>query len=420
MKKRKLWVSIIAGLLALIMVLGIVASAIPTRVSAAESSESIRQRLEALEEERDEIDAQIEELDSDIDANYTEIEGIVAQKNQVDQEIFLLIQQITNTNNQIVEYSLLVADKQDELDIAQEHLEQLQADSKERIRAMEKNGKISYWSVLFQANSFTDLLDRLEMIEQIAEADEERIEELCVAAEAVETAKSALEAEVAELEANKAEMDAMQVTLEEKRAESDALLQDLVDRGIEFEALMEEAEEKLESIEADIDEAQDDYEDAKRREWLAANPGYGSSSTGSTTPSTSAPSSAGWINPCRYTAFTSAFGWRIHPIYGTRKHHNGVDLAGPTGTPIYASRSGTVSGASYDGSRGYYVIINHGDGFKSHYYHLTHYIVYGGQSVSQGQVIGYMGSTGASTGPHLHFGVSYNGSYVNPANYINI
>lgn len=420
MKNRKLLVSIIAGLLALVMVLGLIAGAIPTRVSAAESSESIKQRLEALEEERDEIDAQIEELDSDIDANYSEIEGIVAQKNQVDQEIFLLIQQITNTNNQIVEYSLLVADKQDELDIAQEHLEQLRADSKERIRAMEKNGKISYWSVLFQANSFTDLLDRLEMIEQIADADEARIEELCVAAEAVETAKSALEVEVAKLEENKAEMDAMHVTLEEKRAESDALLQDLVDRGIEFEALMEEAEAELEAIEADIDEAQDDYEAAKRREWLAANPGYGSSSTGSTTPSTSAPSSAGWIRPCRYTAFTSAFGWRIHPIYGTQKHHNGVDLAGPTGTPIYAARSGTVSGASYDGSRGYYVIINHGDGFKSHYYHLTHYIVYGGQSVSQGQVIGYMGSTGASTGPHLHFGVSYNGSYVNPANYINI
>ena len=103
MKKRKLLVSLIAGLLALVMVLGLIAGAIPTRVSAAESSESIKQRLEALEEERDAIDAQIEELDADIDANFSEIEGIVAQKNQVDQEIFLLIQQITNTNNQIVQ-----------------------------------------------------------------------------------------------------------------------------------------------------------------------------------------------------------------------------------------------------------------------------------------------------------------------------
>ena len=97
-----------------------------------------------------------------------------------------------------------------------------------------------------------------------------------------------------------------------------------------------------------------------------------------------------------------------------------MDLAAPTGTPIYASRSGTVSVASYDGSSGYYVQINHGDGYRSIYMHMTHFVVYAGQTVSQGQLIGYCGSTGASTGPHLHFGISLNGTYVNPANYIPI
>ena len=134
----------------------------------------------------------------------------------------------------------------------------------------------------------------------------------------------------------------------------------------------------------------------------------------------STPVSGGWKVPINYTAMTSAFGWRIHPIYGTRKFHYGVDLAAPTGTPIYATRSGTVSTASYNGSAGYYVQINHGDGFRSIYMHMTHYVVSAGQNVSQGQVIGYCGSTGGSTGPHLHFGISYNGSYVNPANYIPI
>ena len=100
--------------------------------------------------------------------------------------------------------------------------------------------------------------------------------------------------------------------------------------------------------------------------------------------------------------------------------HYGVDLANVTGTPIWAARSGRVSEASYNGSAGYYVSINHGDGFSSIYMHMTHYIVKPGQEVKQGQVIGYMGSTGGSTGPHLHFGISYNGTYVNPANYINI
>ena len=127
-----------------------------------------------------------------------------------------------------------------------------------------------------------------------------------------------------------------------------------------------------------------------------------------------------WALPIYYSAFTSAFGYRTDPVYGGSAYHYGVDLAAPTGTPIYASRSGTVSIASYDGSCGYYVQINHGDGYRSIYMHMTHYVVSAGQYVSRGQVIGYCGSTGKSTGPHLHFGISYNGSYVNPANYIPI
>ena len=413
MKNRKLWVSIIAGFLALVMILGFVVSVIPTPVSA-ESSASIKKRIEKMEEEKKEISARMDEIDADIDANFSEIEQIVAQKNQVDQEVFLLSQQVTVINNQIAEYNLLVADKQDELDTAEEHLEQLQADNKERIRAMEKNGKLSYWSVLFQANSFTDLLDRLEMIEQIQDADKARIEEMCVAAEEVNVAKAELETEVALLAANKEELNVTQAQLEVKREESDALLADLVSRGLEYEALMEAAEDEMAEIKADISEAQKDYKEAKAKEWAAAHPSGGGGS------SSSAPSSSGWIVPCRYTAFTSAFGWRTHPISGTRKHHNGVDLAGVKGTAIYAAKGGTVSSTGYDSSRGYYVIIDHGDGFKSYYYHMTHYIVSRGQSVSRGKTIGYMGSTGASTGPHLHFGISYKGSYVNPARYISI
>ena len=98
--------------------------------------------------------------------------------------------------------------------------------------------------------------------------------------------------------------------------------------------------------------------------------------------------------------------------------HNGVDLACAQGTPIYAARSGQVTVAKYGTDAGYYVSINHGDGFASVYMHMTHYVVGVGQYVSQGQLIGYVGSTGASTGPHLHFGISKNGEYVNPMNYI--
>ena len=125
-----------------------------------------------------------------------------------------------------------------------------------------------------------------------------------------------------------------------------------------------------------------------------------------------------WRRPCSWIKLTSPYGYRIHPTLGTRKFHNGVDLANNQGTPIYAARSGKVTVATYGGTYGYYVTINHGDGFSSLYAHMTHYIVSKGQTVKKGDVIGYMGSTGRSTGPHLHFSIFYNGSSVNPMNYI--
>jgi murein DD-endopeptidase MepM/ murein hydrolase activator NlpD len=126
-----------------------------------------------------------------------------------------------------------------------------------------------------------------------------------------------------------------------------------------------------------------------------------------------------WLMPCRYVALTSPFGWRIHPVYGYARHHDGVDLANAQGTPITASRAGTVTIAKYSSSAGYYVTVNHGDGFSSYYMHLTHYVVGVGDKVQAGQLLGFMGSTGVSTGPHLHYAISYQGVYQNPADYHN-
>ena len=356
MKKQRILVSIIAALLAAVMIFGIIAMIVPTTVSA-ESSASIKQRIEALEDEKDEIDAKIKELEGQIDENFSSMEEIVAQKNLIDQEVFLLNQQIINLNNQIAEYGLLIADKQDELDAAQLHLTQLQEQNKERIRAMEKNGGLTYWSVIFKANSFVDLLDRLQMIEEIAESDKERLEEMQAAADVVALAKTALETEKESLEASKVELDAAQVVLDGKREEADKLLADLVAIGQEYEELLEEQEDEQQELALKIAKAEDEYDEAKAKEWAAAHPPI--VSTPSTAPSVSAPASSGWIVPCYYTAFTSPFGLRIHPIYGYEKMHYGVDLAGPKGTPIYAARSGTVTTATYGSSAGYYVNINH-------------------------------------------------------------
>jgi len=424
---RKRMTPLLCLLLALVMVLQLGSGAMP--VYAAKSSAQIKNEINDLEDQKSEIEKELDGIRSQLKDNLESMEDIVAQKNLIDQEVFLLYSQVTNLNDQITAYSALIADKQDELDQAQAHLSQLQAQNKERIRAMEKNGGLSYWSVIFKANSFIDMLDRLKMVQQIAEADQRRLEEMQAAAEKVAEAKTSLETEKLELEASKKDLEQTQVDLEEKRNEADKLLAELVAKGEEYEALVEAAEEEAGKLAQEILDKEAEYDEAKDREyreWLAAQPkpkptppssGIGSSGTAGTGNTVG---NVTWLVPISYTHFTSPFGWRIHPVYGDWRFHYGVDLSAPSGTPIVASRSGVVSQASYDSSSGYHVYINHQDGYVTRYLHMTHYVVKPGQYVSAGQVIGYCGSTGASTGPHLHFSVYYNGVAVNPADYINI
>lgn len=418
MKNRKRWVSIMAGVLAAMMLLSLILSLIPHSAYAASSSE-IKKQIEALKEEKKEIDAQLKEIKGQFDANEDEIEGIVAQKNAIDQEIQLLHQQIDNINQQVATYALLIADKQDELDDANTRLEELNRKNKERVRAMEEDGDISYWSIIFKANDFSDLLDRLSMVQEINAADQRRLKEISQVAQQVETVQAELTMEKADLEATKAELDAAEIILEEKRAEADELLKELIAKGEEFEKLIDASEELQSDLMKEIAQAEKDLKAAEYKEWLATYVPTTRPSGTDTTPSTDAPSSSGWVKPLKSYTITSPFGMRVHPISGKWKMHEGVDMAAPQGTPIYAAKNGKVTRTAYqEGGAGYYVSINHGDGFASIYMHMTHYIVKPGQYVSAGQVIGYVGSTGGSTGPHLHFGISYNGTYVNPMNYI--
>lgn len=128
----------------------------------------------------------------------------------------------------------------------------------------------------------------------------------------------------------------------------------------------------------------------------------------------------GFMTPVRFDSIASPYGWRVHPIYGDWRLHNGLDMSAASGTPIYASKAGTVTSASYNSSAGYHVVIKHDEEYTTIYMHMTYYIVESGDQVEQGQVIGYVGSTGDSTGPHLHFEILKNGSYVDPALYIDL
>lgn len=441
MKNRKRLVSILAGIMAAVMLLTLILGLLPTRVSAASSAE-IKKQIAALNEQKAEIREQMADVKSQYEANEDEIANIVAQKNVIDQEIGLLKAEILITNEEISAYSVLIADKQDELDNAQARYEELNAQNKERVRTMEEDGAVSYWEVLFKANSFSDLLDRLNMVEEIAASDQRRLKELDEAAKNVEAAQTELEAEKESLESTKEELDKTQAELDVKRAEADELIGQLLDKAEELQALHEGFEMEEEELMQEIAQKEKEYNEAKHQEWLAYMATYTTvppettapPTTGSTNNSTSsntgngssneatnsggAVSNAAWLRPCSYVMISSPFGYRKSPTAGASSYHQGVDLAGPEGTPIYATRSGVVTVARYSSSAGYYVTINHGDGFSSIYMHMTNYVVSAGSAVSAGQLIGYMGSTGISTGSHLHFGIAYNGAYVNPAAYV--
>ena len=418
MRNRKRWVSVMAGIMAAIMLLSLILSLIPTKAGAASSGE-IRKQIATLKEEKKEIDAQLKEVKSQLKENNNEIADIVTRKDAIDQEIQLLHQQMDNITHQVATYALLIADKQDELDDANYRLDDLNAKNKERLRAMEEDGVLSYWAVIFKANSFSDLLDRISMVQEINAADQRRLKEINEVAQQVTAVQSELVREKADLESVKKELDAAEVTMAEKRAEADKLLAELVARGEEFEALIDESEDLQSDLMKQIAKKEKDLKAQEYKEWLATYVPTTRPSGTDTTPSTQAPSSSGWIKPLKSYTVTSAFGMRVHPISGVYKMHEGVDLSAPQGTPIYAAKSGKVTTTSYQaGGAGYYVSINHGDGFSSVYMHMTHYIVKPGDYVNAGQVIGYVGSTGGSTGPHLHFGIAYNGTYVNPMNYI--
>lgn len=413
MKNRKLLVSLMAGFLALVLTLGLVAGVLPYFVSAASSSE-IKTQLDQLKDDKKKIEAEIKALEGKLSSNLDNMEAIVNQKNTIDQQIFMLYEQVANINEQIAAYGNLIADKQEELEKAEARLAELNKKNKERIRAMEEDGELSYWSVLFKASSFADLLDRLSMIQDIAAADRRRLKELSDAAESVADAKASLQTEKAALEENKKALNASQEVLEVKRVEADNLLAELLKSEAEYQELLDKAEAEAGQLADDIEDMKDAYDAAKREEWLATS----KPASPSDKPSGSAPSGGNWLKPTTYQRVSSVYGWRIHPVHKDWRFHYGIDLAASKGTPIVATRSGVVEFAKYSSSAGYYVKIDHQDGFDSVYMHMTHYIVKKGDKVTAGQVIGYVGSTGTSTGNHLHFAIMYNGSYVNPADYI--
>lgn len=393
--------------------------------AAAKSSAEIRAELDDLKAQAQELQDQNAALEENLQANAAETQSTVRQKSAIDQQIHMTEAELENANQQLQQYSLLIAETQSELEDAETELAQMNETCKTRLRAMEEAGAVSYWSILFQASSFSDLLDRIDMIREIARADREVLAQLEEQSQAVQAARDALLQDLAAQQAAKDKLARLEEALREQREEADRLLLLLAEEEANLTEAYLAGLDAQQAVSEEIRAAQLEYEAALTAEEAArlaqANAnnvaGSGASSTASVTPGTS-----GFISPLPAGAFvTDAYGWRIHPTKKVESFHTGVDLAANQGTPIYATAAGTVAAASYTDAYGYYVSLSHGNGYGSFYGHMTSYIVAAGDYVSQGQVIGYVGSTGIySTGPHLHFEISVNGSTVNPMEYITL
>lgn len=405
MKKSHRLRSAAAALLASALVF----TSLPHGAQAATSTSQIKDEITDLKVENAQIQAQIESVRTQYNANASEIQALVDKKNAVDQEISLLHSQIININEQLRVYGQMIADAQERLEDSSRRLEELNRQYKERIRAMEEEGEITYWQVIFESNSFTDFLDRMNIVDEIAAADTQRLLDLQVASANVEENQRILTEEMLDLQDTRDQLSESEEMLKEKRTESDDILRDLIAKQSEFQVLLDESEALQNELMNEIAQKQKELQAAQYKEELVKMALKGQNP----------PSDATWIEPVSGYTISSPFGNRKSPTAGASTYHQGVDMACASGTPIYATRAGTVTVASYQaGGAGYYVSINHGDGFASIYMHMTRYVVSKGQSVTQGQLIGYVGSTGISTGPHLHFGVSYGGTYVNPMAYL--
>lgn len=425
------------------MLIGLFSSALMILASAAESDD-IKEEIDELKKQAEALEEKKDDLDAEIEANDLEKAGYIAQKSAIDREMNLTIEQIANTEALIEMYDLLIAEKQSDLLEAQNNEAALYETYKEHIRYLEEHGAVTYIAILFNAGSFSDFLNRLDWIRSISAADELMMEELAQATEEIRAAQDALFEAEAEIEEQKTTLEAQKAVLDEQSAEAQVLIDQYAQQTDEMQQVQLQYDAMMDLVYDEIAAKQKEYEAAKAAEEeearkaaaaaaaAAGNKNNGGSSSGGSSTggsssggSNSGSSSAGgsysgsFIWPVSGGYITSPYGMRMHPVYGYEKMHYGIDIGGLyTGAPVYATASGTVTLAGWDDSAGNWIMISHSGGYASAYMHLSGFAVKYGQYVSQGQLIGYVGSTGASTGPHLHFAMYYNGCFINPSNYV--
>ena len=398
MRIGKRGVSLGAGAL---LGLGAVFSSYATSVEMDDAKE----QMSALEEEKERVEGALQDLESlksDTAAYVQQLDGELAA---VSEELVRLGGEITA--------------KEEEIGLAQERLAQAKAQEesqyasmKLRIQYMYENGQTSTLETILDAGSISELLNRAEYASQIAAYDRRMLTAYGEAKEAVRLEEETLETERQSLlaleESTRAKENSLNELMTAKTAQLDA-----------YEAQISRAEGELDQYNADIaaqEQLMQEIEaELRRREEEARKQAQAQGQTYETADL----GNISFIWPCPSSSrITSSFGDRESPTEGASSNHKGVDIGAGTGSDILAAAGGQVAISTYSYSAGNYIMIDHGGGVSTVYMHCSELLAQAGDEVSQGQVIARVGSTGYSTGPHLHFGIRSGGSYVNPLSYV--
>ena len=399
--------SAISVLLSLVLMFSLVLCFTPTNANAA----TTQAEIDELKEQRNQLKEQQKGIQNTVNSLRGQQDKLIELKTALDEKNAITLQQILNLEEQITLHEELIEQKSVELEKAQDVADEQLSRLKVRIRNMEENGRYNYVAVLFGAESISEFLSLMDDIGDIMKSDRDLENSYKEAVTDLKTVKSEYEEARLELKEQKAELTNLSAQLEKDIVEANAAI-------LELEGDISANSAILSQLNAQDKEMQDKI-NQKIKELNEQN----KPSNPSNPSNPSKPSGSGtltvWPSYCTY--ITSVQGNRVHPITGQYGTHGGTDIGASYGSAIYAAGSGTVvtayNNSAYNGGYGNYAMINHGNGIQTLYAHMSVCSVTVGQTVSAGQTIGYVGSTGRSTGPHLHFEVRVNGSRVDPQSY---
>ena len=391
--KKRLWNILRNTVIVLFVVASLQLDVVGPTVQAVTQAD-----IDALQDDADALGEQRAELESQLEALADDKSQALARKNLLDSQIANTNARIANVEAQIAQYDALITQTQAELDQAEaDEAEQMEV-FRQCVRAMEEGGTISYWSVLFNAVDFSDLLGRLDAANEIMEFRQSVVDELRRLQEEIAGKKADLETQRTAQEDAKTELEATLSELDAQRAEANALVAEIENNESEYQTALDEIDAEEEAIQAEIVRLS--------RELAAANGDTGAAL-------------GGYIWPVSSRRITSPFGPRNTGIPGASTNHKGVDIGGVGyTTEVHAAKAGTVIVSQRSSSYGEYVVVSHGSGNTTLYAHMSSRSVSVGDYVDQGDVLGITGSTGISSGPHLHFEITENCSRVNPLNYL--